>query len=364
VLLLLALLLALVEPLDALVFPVEKRAARLALVIPFTQRDSLHVITNLKRWQVEGDPCPMIKKYEAKHYVDIIFWYHMDFHSNETYAAAFRLEARQELKWMRGCFGRSKFLSSHLTLVEDMYPQGPSNQFYKLFANDVEGLSGLYDYFMLMEHDVRVIRPGWLDAIWKECAFPTEFYIKGSILRGRRCAACTMLLLPRIHAASSRPRADPNLNYEQCSSGWLDSLAWIGHINGNGLYRLGNPHFHALINDTMKKWDPNTGWKAFDTSIWRNLVTNYMTNWASYQTYAHMLQYSQFIQNWSEEITDEITASIRANFTDTFLIHGSAQSQGDAKNNPLLGLSVEERDALLKARNEGILKGESGGKKD
>jgi len=184
---LLALLLA--PAAEALIFPIEKRAARLALVIPFTQRDSHHVISNLKRWRVEGDPCPLIKKFEAKHYVDIIFWFNMDFHANETFADKFRLEARHELKWMRNCFGRSKFLSSHLTLVEDAYPQGPSNQFYRLFGSNVEGLSGLYDYFMLMEHDVRVIRPGWLDAIWKECAFPTEFYVKGSILRGRRCAS-------------------------------------------------------------------------------------------------------------------------------------------------------------------------------
>ena len=335
-LLLLSLLAALGS--EALVFPVEKRAARLALVIPFTARDSAHVISNLKRWQDGGDPCPTIRKFEAKHYVDIIFWFNMDFHSNETFADHFRLEARHELKWMRSCFGRSKFLSSHLTAVEDAYPQGPSNQFYRLFGSSVEGLSGLYDYFMLMEHDVRVVRPGWLDAVWRECAFPTEFYIKGSILRGRR--------------------ADGNLQYEECSSGWLDAQAWLGHINGNALYRLGNAHFTSLINDTRSKWDPNTGWKAFDTSIWRNLVMNFMTNWPAYQEYAHMLVYSQFIQNWSEEINEEITSSIRANFTDTYLVHGSANSQGDAKNNPLLGMSVEERDAILRARNEQILEDE------
>ena len=127
---------------DALVFPVERRAARLALVIPFTERDSGHVIANLKRWQEGGDPCPTIRKFEAKHYVDIIFWFNMDFHANETFADNFRLEARHELKWMRSCFGRSKFLSSHLTAVEDAYPQGPSNQFYRLFGSSVEGLSG------------------------------------------------------------------------------------------------------------------------------------------------------------------------------------------------------------------------------
>jgi len=163
---------------------------------------------------------------------------------------------------------------------------------------------------------------------------------------------------PIAPLTASARSADSNLNYEAGTPGFVDTQAWIGHINGNGLYRLGNPHFHALINDTKTVFDPNTGWKAFDTSIWRHLVTNYMTNWPNYQKYAHMLVYSQFIQNWSEEITEEITADIRVNHTDTFLVHGSAQSQGDAKNNPLLGLSVEERDALLKKRNEEIMKKE------
>jgi hypothetical protein len=320
----------------AMVIPVQMNAAKLAIVIPYTTRDAHHVITNLKRWPGEGDPCPLLRAYEAKHYVDFVFWHHMDFNSNPAFAAEFKAQARAEMLWMRACFGRAKFLSSYLTEVEDMYPQGPSNQFYALFKQDVEGLSGLYDYFMLMEHDVRVVRAGWIDAIWKECA-GAEFYIKGSILRGRR--------------------ADPNLNYDECTPGWVDSLAWLPHINGNGLYRLSSPHFLDLINDTIVKWDPNSGWKAFDTSLWRNLVSNYMVNWANYQEYAHKIIYSDFIQNWSEEINDEIEAIIRANHSNTFLIHGSRNSQGDAKNNPLLAMSVEERDAALKARNEAILAG-------
>ena len=163
---------------------------------------------------------------------------------------------------------------------------------------------------------MRVVRWGWLDALWRECAFPTEFFIKGSILRGRR--------------------ADANLAHVQDSPGWKDAQAWLPHINGNALYRLGNPRFTSLVNDTMRRWDPNSGWKAFDTSLWRNLVSNYMTNWAGYQEYAHMIQYSQFIQNWSEEINEEIVAHIFANCTNTYLVHGSTHSQGDKKNNPLL----------------------------
>ena len=137
---------------EALIFPIEKRAARLALVIPFTARDSTHVIDNLKRWPDRGDPCPLIHKLEAKHHVDVVFWFNRDFHSNITFAEHFRMEATKSLMWMHYCFGRSKFLSANLSELEDAYPQGPSNQFYRLFGDNVEGFSGVYDYFMLMEH--------------------------------------------------------------------------------------------------------------------------------------------------------------------------------------------------------------------
>ena len=258
---------------------------------------------------------------------------------------------------MRHCFGRSKFLSANLSAQEDIYPQGPSNQFYRLFSST--SLAGSqYDFLFLMEHDVRVVRAGWLDALWLEVATPaadlehyggaaspsgwpapgrggdSAFYVKGSILRGRR--------------------VDSNLKYAECSEEWKDARQWLRHINGNAFYAVGSQAFRSLVNATRQLYDPNSGWKPFDTSIHRAMVSNFMTNWPSYQTMAHKFVYTQLIQNWSEEVSDEVVADIRAQQPNTFLVHGnSADSQGDAKNNPLLLLPVRERDLILaKAREE------------
>lgn len=39
-----------------------------------------------------------------------------------------------ELEPVSHCFGKIKFMSAALSEVEDRYPQGPSNMFFKLFT--------------------------------------------------------------------------------------------------------------------------------------------------------------------------------------------------------------------------------------
>ena len=56
----------------SLVFPVELKAQRLAVVLPFTAKDSLDLLANLARWKAEGEPCPLLRRYEARHYVDFV----------------------------------------------------------------------------------------------------------------------------------------------------------------------------------------------------------------------------------------------------------------------------------------------------
>ena len=76
---------ALLPSSDSLVVHVEKRAARLAIVIPYLQRDAQHVLANLALWPAEGDPCPVLRAYEAKHFVDLVFWYNLDLDANQTF---------------------------------------------------------------------------------------------------------------------------------------------------------------------------------------------------------------------------------------------------------------------------------------
>jgi hypothetical protein len=344
--LLLLVLCSLLRSSAGLAVHVRKTASRMALVLPFTQHDAQHVLGVLRSWEEEGDPCPQIRHLDARRFIDVVFWFNKELldPAIEEFANSFTLEARAALSFLsqRACFRHVKFLSAGLSEAEDRYPAGPSNQFYALLLNEVGGFTGRYDYFFLMEQDVRVVRAGWLDALWLECATPPEFFWKGSILRGRR--------------------ADPNLRARKYSEEWLHVNEWLPHINGNALYRLGSAEFTELVRETKLKYDPNSGWRPYDTSLWTNLVSNYMQPdaWPRYQQYAHRIVHSDFIQNWSEEVTAEVEATIRQYSNSTFFIHGSLHSQGDKKNNPLLALPFKERDERLRAEVEAMRAAEGG----
>ena len=321
----LLLLACLLHATQGLVIQLDRKAARLAVLIPFTKEQSSNVLESLKRWQGEGDPCPLLRRYEAKarvprsparpqassrplqHYVDIVFWYNRDFFWEDggAFSEKFRASARRELKWMRSCFGRSKFLSAYL--VDDGPQEGPSRQFFALYEPRVDGWTGAYDYFFLMEPDVLVIREGWLDHLWALSAFPTEFYIKGSILRGRRADAA--LRLPPGSANASA------------------AAATMGHIDSCALYRLGNADFTRLVNETRAAHHPPSQPRSqavpFERSLWQHLASSFMSpaRWPLYQRYAHRLVYSEFIQNWGEELSAPVLADLRENYTDTYFVH-------------------------------------------
>lgn len=98
---------------------------------------------------------------------------------------------------------------------------------------------------------MHVIRAGWLDRLWTECAAPRDFWVKGSAVRGHRANAF----------ASSQPDAAQR-----------DALLrWLGHVNGCALYDLSSPDFAALVRTTLDRHNPGTGWRPFDVALWRVL---------------------------------------------------------------------------------------------
>jgi hypothetical protein len=52
--------------------PFEYSARRLVVVLPFTQHDAPALLANIARWRAEGEPCPLLRRYEARHYVDFV----------------------------------------------------------------------------------------------------------------------------------------------------------------------------------------------------------------------------------------------------------------------------------------------------
>lgn len=309
--LLLLLLLSAALPSFTLIIQLDRKASRLAVLLPFTKDSAPTLLESLRRWPAEGDPCPLLRRYEAKHYVDFVFWYHRDFFWEDggQFSEKFKGDARRELRWMRSCFGRSKFLSAYL--VDDGPTDGPSRQFYALYEPKVDGLSGMYDYFFHMPEDVLVVREGWLDALWAHVAFPSEFYIRGSLLRNRHMDSTLRLQGGKADSPVART---------------------LAHINGAALFRLGNSDFAALVRETRAAFDPlqSTNVTRYDAALWEHLVGRSMqaAHWPLYQRYAHQLQHSEFIQNWGEELTAAVLADVRENYTDTFFVRASRNWRG------------------------------------
>lgn len=142
-LLLLALLCGRARCAGGLVVHVKKTASRLAIVLPFTQRDSGYLLDSVRGWAAEGDACPQIRALDARRYLDFVFWFNRELLAPqvEAFANDFTLQARAALSPLsqRACFRHAKFLSAGLSDAEDRYPAGPSNQFYALLLNQVGG---------------------------------------------------------------------------------------------------------------------------------------------------------------------------------------------------------------------------------
>lgn len=85
-------------------------------------------------------------------------------------------------------------------------------------------LTSQYDYFFYMESDAIPVRKLWMDRIYEEVEFVSEFWVKGSIYRGK-----------------SKP-----LEYCYTLCGCAE------HMNGNSFYKLGDPNFNSFLNKLEK----------------------------------------------------------------------------------------------------------------
>lgn len=203
------------------------------------------------------------------------------------------------------CFNDVSMAYAELTDEQDSYPAGPSIMWYKLMLERVIDKNA-YDYMFWMEKDVIPIRPGWLDFLYYEALFPLDMWIKGSIFRG-------------------------TFFNEELMKNNSATYQWIGHINGNALYRLGDPYFEAHIRRAWKEFDPSQ--IAMDVAIWMVLnLSPSRHNFQEYQRHCHKVVYSSFIQNLAFDVTQEWREAIRNTYTPTFLIHGNPQSAGSPKH--------------------------------
>ena len=292
---------------------------RLVYVIPFIDNDAHQVLETIKNWS-KYNPCQYSTETMNNNKrnnnnvnnniispIDLVLYYNKKW-KESAIRHDFEVNITNALQYSNSmhCFNEIKYISASLTIYEDIYPAGPSYMFYKIFLKHIEHFSGIYDYMFWAEHDVHPIRNGWLDILIQEITFNHDFYWKGSIHRG--------ILLDRTVT-----------KYHKSNSN-----AWIGHINGNGLYKLNDVLFNELIRETSIIYPPSVGMKnSMDIALWKNVVTNYMSNWKQYQEYAHKIIYTDLIQSHGRAFSIEELKQFRLKYPNTWYIHGSAQSAGN-----------------------------------
>ncbi|KAI9141464.1 hypothetical protein BKA69DRAFT_1124788 [Paraphysoderma sedebokerense] len=276
---------------------------RLAIVIPFTHSEISRTLTFLRSWK-KYDLCrselPPVAKVSTRgptakythnqgRVLDMLLYFHRDWDRlDATTSQNFLTGVNEVFKNHSDCITNWKVVSAKLTPQEDSYPGGPSNQFYKIFEEKL--LDRQYDCFFWMEADVYPIRQYWADALFTECFDRGRFWYRGSINRSP-------------HEILTE-----------------DNQEWAGHINGNAIYKLGDEQFRSVILQTKQHMNPNTNQFPFDVSLWR--LTHHPHWWRIFQSNAHKIAYSNFIQNLMQDVTEESLQKVRVNDPDTFFVHG------------------------------------------
>lgn len=266
--------------------------SKLAIVVPFTARDVSDVHANLGLWRNLGSACSTATATRT----DIWFY----FNKNATDLPESFIDMREtspEYRDLDTCFGLKVLAFAGLTNSQDTYPGGINLMFFKLILGEgyQKQLAGYHAVFW-MEPDVMPIKPYWVDTILNE-SIDGDFWIKGSPYLG-----------DLLDASAGRDRD------------------WVGHINGNALYRLHDPDFATFLRIVMDREPPEHYWKPFDVSIWK-VLQDFPYSWHMHPRIARRFVYSEYIHHWSFQL-EEYDMSISKSSNKTFLVHGKKSSAG------------------------------------
>lgn len=275
-------------------------APRIVIVTPHIMENVPRLMESWRSWAKIGRACT--PRYTGK--VDMVFYING---KPDDYDPAELLENRLKaesalLAPILDCFGSVKTVFAELTDEEDGYPEGINHMFFKLFLDPrLTGIFKSYTHMFWAEWDVSPLRPHWLDKLREE-AEPDDFWMKGSPYKGESLDA--QALIPG--------------NWD-----------WIGHINGNALYKLHDPDFMTLMRLTTEREPPSHFWKPFDVSMWR-VVHEMPYSWHIFQAYRDKFRFTEFIINLGYMLQQEDIARAQNN-PDVFFMHGDSKSAGIVK---------------------------------
>lgn len=142
-------------------------------------------------------------------------------------------------------------------MQENVYPKGPSVQFYKMFLDEeVRPQLSAYDALAIIEWDVHVVSDNSFEQLYLSAFGGTEdFWVKGSTVAGTT-----------FHDIAA----------------YTDMWHVLGHINGNAIYNNNDPAFIEYVEYTRARWEYNY---PYDVALWAT-ISDFPYSWPLWQRYS------------------------------------------------------------------------------
>jgi len=275
-----------------------ERRARVALVIPFTQREVENSLNRSLSFWREYPPCVSSRKTRLLGDLHVTFHYNLDLDAEEGK----RVEASVRRAWaatlppnVRACFTRRSptFMSANLSSEEDPYPVGPCVQHWRTF-DALQQDESSFDHWFQFELDVTPVREDWgtqmlarARANGPNCS---EWWQLGSLPLGDDITGAFVV----------RGRVVPD-----------------HHLNGNSMYCLRSREYDAYRRQVRERFPPMGCFaktdrgrvSGFDAAsyLYRADPNQYHVD----RFYAHKFRASDFVLNYGEGVSMKFFASAR-----------------------------------------------------
>ena len=175
-------------------------------------------------------------------------------------------------------FGQVCFVHYKLSLTQDIYPRATFVHFLNILV-DAHRVG--YEALLLMEPDVKVLRPHWADDFLALLDLPERWWIRASPWIGKR--------------------------------GTWSSMR---RTNGNGLYRTDDPDAIRFIQWALQ----SEGFRGYDDQIWLAHADLMSTCWSA-RHLASRVVYTSLIVNLGLLCTTFNASSARAAYPDASIAH-------------------------------------------
>ena len=287
------------------------RRARVALVIPFTQREVENSLNRSLSFWREYPPCVSSRKTRLLGDLHVAFHYNLDLDVEEGK----RVEASVRRAWattlpprVLACFTRRSptFMFANLSSEEDPYPVGPCVQHWRTF-DALQQDESSFDHWFQFELDVSPVREDWgtrmlalARANGPDCS---EWWQLGSLPLGDDITGAFVV----------RGRVVPD-----------------HHLNGNSMYCLRSREYDAYRRRVRERFPPMGCFaktdrgrvSGFDAAsyLYRADPNQYHVD----RFYAHKFRASSFVLNYGEGVSMDVFES--AGFAErlektSFLVH-------------------------------------------